>query len=493
MRVFGLALASVATLALWGCSDKDPMSSAAEDNISTSAKLTVSGAVGASGSRRTASGLTGDTAGGSLTVSGARASGGNELGGVIAAPPVAPTVFTVTIENISPAFDFASSGAFNTPVGDDAPGALTPGNSYEFTFDAPPGSRLSFATMYVQSNDLFYAPGEAGIALWDDSGAQISGDITAQIDLWDAGTEVNQEPGVGADQAPRQAGPDTGADEGGVVQLVNDDFDYGTAADNIAVTITPTGATSFSVEIANLAASATPLAPGVWAVHTADGPLFTAGAADNGDGLEDLAEDGDPSSLAAALAAGTGVTGVLAPGVWAVHTTVAPLFTDGAADNGDGLEGLAEDGDPSSLDAALSDQSGVAGNGVFNTPVGADGPGAAAPGATYEFSISARPGDWLSFATMFVHSNDLFYAPDETGIALWDGNGDVIDGDITDLILLWDAGTEVNQAPGIGPDQAPRQAGANTGADENGVVQMVDDGFDYPATNSVIRVTISAQ
>ena len=224
----------------------------------------------------------------------------------------------------------------------------------------------------------------------------------------------------------------------------------------------------------------------------AAGPLFTAGTAgtaDRGAGLEGLAEDGDPSSLAA----DTGVTGVLAPGVWAVHTTAEPLFTDGAADNGDGLEGLAEDGDPSSLDAALADQSGIAGNGVFNTPVGSDGPGPAGPGATYEFSISARPGDWLSFATMFVQSNDLFYAPDERGIALWDDNGAVIDGDITDLILLRDAGTEVNQAPGIGPDQAPRQAGANTGADEAGVEQLVDDGFDYPATSSVIRVTISAQ
>ena len=99
-----------------------------------------------------------------------------------------------------------------------------------------------------------------------------------------------------------------------------------------------------------------------------------------------------------------------------------------------------------------------------------------------------------------IHLRDLGYqitrAEDgKTGLvqALWDDNGAVIDGDITDLILLWDAGTEVNHAPGIGPDQAPRQAGANTGADEAGVEQLVDDGFDYPATSSVIRVTISAQ
>ena len=493
MRVLGL-IASVAVLALWGCSDKDPMSSPVEDAISVpAAKLTVSGrAGGRAEARRSGAAVEGDVVdAGGLTISATRVRGENELGGAIG-PPL-PTAFTVTIENISPAFAFAGSGAFNTPEGANGPGPLLPGNSYAFTFSAPPGSRLSFATMYVHSNDLFYAPDEDGIALWDDGGDQISGDITDQILLWDAGTEVNQEPGTGADQAPRQAGPDTGADEDGVVQLVDDGFDYGATEDLISVTITPLEATSFSVEIANLAASTTPLAPGVWVVHSAAGPLFTDGEADRGDGLEGLAEDGNPADLAAALATDTGVTGVLAPGVWAVHKTSAPLFTDGEADRGDGLEGLAEDGNPGLLDAALSGQSGILGNGVFNTPVGADGPGPAGPGADYEFTFSARPGDWLSFATMFVQSNDLFYAPGEDGIALWDDGGAPIDGDITDQILLWDAGTEVNQAPGIGPDQAPRQSGTDTGADEDGPVQLVDDGFIYPDTDRVIRITISAQ
>ena len=31
----------------------------------------------------------------------------------------------------------------------------------------------------------------------------------------------------------------------------------------------------------------------------------------------------------------------------------------------------------------------------------------------------------------------------------------------------------------------------NTGADENGVVQIVSDGFSYPGTADTIRVTIS--
>jgi outer membrane murein-binding lipoprotein Lpp len=182
---------------------------------------------------------------------------------------------------------------------------------------------------------------------------------------------------------------------------------------------------------------------------------------------------------------------LLAPGVWAVHTEPGVLFTDGEADRGDGLEALAEDGSPSALDSALEGYMGVLDHGVFNTPVGMSESGTAAPGETYEFSFVASPGAYLSFATMSVQTNDLFYAPDGAGIPLFDADLRAVRGDITDQISLWDAGTEVNQAPGEGADQGARQAAANTGADEGGVVQLVDDGFTYPDTTDAIRVTIT--
>lgn len=46
--------------------------------------------------------------------------------------------------------------------------------------------------------------------------------------------------------------------------------------------------------------------------------------------------------------------------------------------------------------------------------------------------------------------------------------------------------------PGFGLNQAPRQSGTNTGMDENGLVMPVNDGFTYPITSAVIRVTIQA-
>jgi hypothetical protein len=191
-------------------------------------------------------------------------------------------------------------------------------------------------------------------------------------------------------------------------------------------------------------------------------------------------------------AAQPALTTPFAPGVWVVHTAADPLFSAGQADRGQGLEALAEDGNPSGLAAAVASQTGVSASGAFNTPVGATEPGPLPPGGAYEFTVVALPGDMLSLATMFVQSNDLFYAPDGAGIALFNSNGTPVSGDVTGQMQLWDAGTEVNQEPGVGADQAPRQAGPNTGPDENGVVQIVSDGFTYPGTSSIILVTITA-
>lgn len=114
-----------------------------------------------------------------------------------------------------------SVAVFNTPLGANAPGPITPGAAYEFPVSGRPGDRLSITTMMGQSNDWFYAPAESGIELFK-KGKPVSGDITGQFILWDAGTEVNQEPGIGTAQGPRQKGPNTGKAENGVVRNAKD-------------------------------------------------------------------------------------------------------------------------------------------------------------------------------------------------------------------------------------------------------------------------------
>ncbi len=408
-----------------------------------------------------------------------------------------PTKFSVVIENVGGIFDFTSSG-----VGADAPAG--PGDSFSFEFDAAPGSSLSFATMFVPSNDYFFSPSENGIELYDSSGSPVSADVTDQIMLWDAGTEENQEPGTGSEQPLMNGGnandtPDSNSN----VRLAADTFsNLPAVSDVVRVTVRHLDGTTFRAIIENVStegtlvhssggSSAVPLTPPFWVVHTAAAPLFTNGQSDRGDGLELLAETGSPAALAAAIGARTGLTSPIAPGAFAVHNVDSVLFGSGVAVLENGLESLAEDGSPAALGSALESVHGVSASGVFTNPVGSDSAAPAFPGDSYSFEIEAVAGDRLSLASMLVQSNDLFYAPSGTGIELFDESGSPISGDVTSQFLLWDAGTEVNQIPGVGADQAPRQSGPNTGESEMGVVMQVDDGNMYPDVDLIIRVTIT--
>lgn len=110
----------------------------------------------------------------------------------------------------------------------------------------------------------------------------------------------------------------------------------------------------------------------------------------------------------------------LSPGVWVVHGKNSPLFTTGKHDRGKGFEAQSEDGNPATLAESLKKQPGVKSSSIFNTPVGATAPGPIGPGGAFESTFTAAPGSRLSFAMMFGQYNDLFYAPNGTGIALFD-------------------------------------------------------------------------
>lgn len=78
---------------------------------------------------------------------------------------------------------------------------------------------------------------------------------------------------------------------------------------------------------------------------------------------------------------------------------------------------------------------------------------------------------------MLGNSNDIFFAFGDSGIKLNFGNAVQ---DITNEVLLWDAGTEVNEYPGT----------KSMDEDEGGVVRLLNDGFTYPEVNKIIQVTI---
>lgn len=184
----------------------------------------------------------------------------------------------------------------------------------------------------------------------------------------------------------------------------------------------------------------------------------------------------------------------LSPGAFCVHRSTAPIFSSGEPTRENGLEEIAEAGMPKTLATWLAEQTDVLQAGAFTTPVGADAPSPLIPGHAYEFDITAKPGEKLSFATMFAQSNDLFYSPDEMGIDLFE-SGKPIDGDVTDQIMLWDAGTEINEEPGVGENQAPRQRGPNVGLTEREAVVPISEvnGYTHPDLSEVISVTVSPQ
>jgi hypothetical protein len=225
-----------------------------------------------------------------------------------------------------------------------------------------------------------------------------------------------------------------------------------------------------------------------------------------------------PSTLK--LPSGGSVAVPVSPGVWAVHTGANPIFTPGELEHGRGLKGLAEAGMAREFAANLRGLPGVRNHGAFETPLAPlvqrggmarrdmaapPAPSGAArspasrmlqPGHRFEFTVEARPGDRLSIALMVAQSNDGLLATGRDGIALFDAAGRPVAGNVTEQLALWDAGTEVNEEPGIGRNQGLRQGAPHAGDPERRPVRLMSEaefGDRWPPVPQLIRVTIAPE
>jgi len=110
------------------------------------------------------------------------------------------------------------------------------------------------------------------------------------------------------------------------------------------------------------------------------------------------------------------------------------------------------------------------------------------PGETITVHFHAGRNHKLSFGSMYGASNDWFYAPNGGGIQLFSGDPAVaLEGDITDMIHLWDAGTEVD---GSGSPGTPEHEHV---ALETGAASMEDNiqvSLDYDGV-SMFTLTIN--
>jgi hypothetical protein len=183
---------------------------------------------------------------------------------------------------------------------------------------------------------------------------------------------------------------------------------------------------------------------------------------------------------------------VIAPVLYVVHTgNTNPLFVGGRADAGKGLRTLAETGNADPLSKSVAGQPGVVSVDADAKPVGATERGPLPPGKAYEFTVTAEPGQFLSIASMFGQSNDWFYSNDRP-IALF-VSGKPVAGDMSAQISLWDAGTEVDEEPGLGPNQGPRQKDPEAGVREHQAIAHVTGKWTYPKTGFRLQITPAAE
>lgn len=187
---------------------------------------------------------------------------------------------------------------------------------------------------------------------------------------------------------------------------------------------------------------------------------------------------------------------MFAPGILIVHDDSFALYEPGMPILFPGLEALAEDGNNAPLIAQLE---GLPGVWKVESYAALDEDYNSAPmlpGDSAILSELAEPGARLTVAAMYGESNDVFAATPPEGVPLWNEDGTAAVGSLTDTLAFWDAGTEVNEEPGMGANQPMRQLAPDTGPDENGVVVQVDlvdaSNFDYPSPQSVLAVDVEA-
>ncbi|SKB46506.1 hypothetical protein SAMN05660226_01472 [Parapedobacter luteus] len=398
---------------------------------------------------------------------------------------------TITVENVLDSRPLVQSGTFendgNAPV-------IMPGESISFQFSAAKGQALSFATMYGWSSDLFFAPENPGITLYEEDGTPIEGDVSSQIKLWDNGTRINQAPGP---DVIRPGTPEATAQN--ITEVTGIDAQgntYAAASSLMKASLHYEGNSTFTITIENTSGgtdNVTPYSPGVWAISYIAGgdlldptPLFEAGQPST-NGLTNIAEMGDNSVLSEYIAGQTGIFTPLSPILVVVYNGIEnPIYKTGETDRGEGLKELAQQGDASGLANYLKAVDGVkevyvlpAENSTILLPKIGD-----QAGSSVMQQLNIAEGDRLAIATMYGFSNDWFFASKDNGV---DASQK---GDISSSIALYDNGTAVDQFPGAGITQFNL---AGTPLEESKAIEGVPNPNVFttlPAIKEIIKVTL---
>jgi hypothetical protein len=396
---------------------------------------------------------------------------------------------TITVENVLNSRSLVESGTYQ---GEGTPPLILPGQSVSFHFSASVGQTVTFVSMYGWSNDLFFAPANPGITLYNEKKEPIEGDVSAQVKLWDNGTRINQKPGAAVNHP---GAPDTKSitEVNGIDAQGNT---YLPASSLVKATLKYDGASYFTLTLTNTSggtANETPLSPGVWAVSYIaggqllnDAPLYKSGQP-TANGLTALAESGDNSQLYSYVKENTGIFTPLSPVLVVVYNGAEnPIYKTGENDRGQGLKNLAQQGDATMLAEALEKLNGVKKIYILPAPsskvllpiIGNQA------GGMVSQELDVVKGDRLAIATMYGFSNDWFFASADNGV------DPTQTGDISGSIKLFDDGTAIDQFPGAG--NAQFNLGGSTSAESKPISEIPNPNAftTLPAINNIVKVTI---
>lgn len=322
---------------------------------------------------------------------------------------------------------------FDTPVGGMRPENIGPPKRYEFLIAAKPSFPfLSLSSMVGFTNDvnlMLDTNGRSGFSLFREDGTPKTDEDLRQVvmhwDVWDQGTEINEVNGIGPHQPDAPSGLNVGPSDVGVVRVYED----------VERPIDPANS-AFAVELENVK-DAPEGTVRLTIVNNSNAPGLTPTA--------------------------------LGPVVVFAHDPSFSMFELGTADKGQGLETLAEDGDPSSLIASLSKHPGYGSHARSgDTQIG--------PGQRVSIEIrltSDHPE--ISCATMYVESNDTFLTfvspHGQSGLRLHGQSDEYLARSLATSVQLVESGTEWNEAIGKGKNQGARQRNPGQGEPDKGVVR----------------------
>jgi len=328
---------------------------------------------------------------------------------------------TITFENIGITKDYAQSSTFQ---GVGRNNEIEPGQEIQISFNAQKGQSLMFATMYANSWDLFFAPDNPGIKLFDNNGNPMTGDVSDQVKLWDAGTKKNIDP-----RRPKASQPKENED-GKVSEISGKDgkYNYPKASEMMKLSLSYDAAASrFTLTMHNNTNNTnvqTLFSTGVWAVSNAidgkpvnDKPFFNPGDK-AGMELVPLAEDGKNKPLGDKLAANTGVYAELSPVVIAIYTgDQNPLLASGGNEMNNDLHQWAQSDDTDNLKKSLESNSNVKSVHVISS--------ATKPGDKADASYNARRGEKIAFAMRIGNQSFIGNSASIDALEMKDITGDV--------------------------------------------------------------------